>query len=82
MAQVAHNPREVALNGNVRRRAGRAVVRAMQSHQVLAEHVLPQDKQALEPLVGLIYELLKSPVATSTSRIRPDPQVTSRVGLG
>jgi type I restriction enzyme R subunit len=60
MAQVANNPRDVALNGNIRGTVQAAIVRAMQSHQVLAEHVLSQDRQAMEPLVGLIYELLKS----------------------
>lgn len=60
MAQVANNPREVALRGNIGGTVQAAVVRAMQSHQTLAEHVLQQDRQALEPLVGLIYELIKS----------------------
>lgn len=60
MAQVANNPREVALRGNIEGTVQAAVVRAMQSHQGLAEHVLRQDRQALEPLVGLIHELIKS----------------------
>jgi type I restriction enzyme R subunit len=51
MAQVAHNSRDVALNGNIRGTVQAAVVRAMQSHQALAEHLLQQDKQAMEPLV-------------------------------
>jgi len=37
-----------------------AVVRAMQSHMDLAEHVMKHDQQAMDPLIGLVYELLKS----------------------
>jgi len=59
MAQVANNPREVALNGNIKGTVQAAVVRAMLSHQAQAEHLLQQDHQALAPFTALIYELLK-----------------------
>jgi type I restriction enzyme R subunit len=60
MAQVQNNPKEVALNGNIKGTVQAAVVRAMMSHQLQAEHLLKQDQQALAPLTVLIYELLKS----------------------
>jgi type I restriction enzyme R subunit len=60
MAQVANNPREVALNGNIKGTVQAAVVRAMLSHQAQAEHLLKQDQQALAPFTTLIYELLKA----------------------
>ena len=60
MAQVANNPREAALNGNIRGTVQAAVVRAMLSHQAQAEHLLKCDQQALAPFTALIYELLKA----------------------
>jgi type I restriction enzyme R subunit len=60
MAQVENNPREVALSGNIKGTVQAAVIRAMQSHMAQAEHVLKHDQQAMSPLVGLIYEMLKS----------------------
>lgn len=59
MAQVANNPRDVAMNGNIKGTVQAAVVRAMLSHQAQAEHLLKQDQQALAPFTALIYELLK-----------------------
>jgi len=59
MAQVENNPREIALNGNIKGTVQAAVVRAMLSHQAQAEHLLKQDQQALAPFTALIYELLK-----------------------
>jgi len=59
MAQIANNPREVAMNGNIKGTVQAALVRAMLSHQAQAEHLLKQDQQALAPFVGLIYDLLK-----------------------
>ena len=59
MAQVANNPREVAMNGNIKGTVQAAVVRAMLSHQAQAEHLLKQDQQALAPFTALIYDLLK-----------------------
>lgn len=60
MAQVANNPRDVAMNGNIKGTVQAAVVRAMLSHQAQAEHLLKQDQQALVPFTSLIYELLKA----------------------
>jgi type I restriction enzyme R subunit len=60
MAQVANNPRDVAMNGNIKGTVQAAVVRAMLSHQAQAEHLLKQDQQALTPFTALIYELLKA----------------------
>jgi type I restriction enzyme R subunit len=60
MAQVANNPREVAMSGNIKGAVQSAVVRAMTSHADLAEHVMKHDQQAMEPLVALVYELIKS----------------------
>lgn len=60
MAQVANNPRDVAMNGNIKGTVQAAVVRAMLSHQVQAEHLLKQDQQALVPFTALIYEVLKA----------------------
>ncbi len=59
MAQVANNPRDVAMNGNIKGVVQAAVVRAMLSHQAQAEHLLKQDQQALAPFTALIYDLLK-----------------------
>jgi type I restriction enzyme, R subunit len=60
MAQVANNPRDVAMNGNIKGTVQAAVVRALASHQTQAEHLLKQDQQALAPFTALIYELLKA----------------------
>lgn len=60
MAQVKNNPREVAMNGNIKGSVQSALVRALNSHTDLATHVMSQDQQAMVPLVGLIYELLKA----------------------
>lgn len=60
MAQVENNPRDVAMNGNIKGSVQSAVVRALQSHGDLATHVMKNDKQAMEPLIGLIYELVKA----------------------
>lgn len=59
MAQVENNPRSVAMEGNIKGTVQAAVVRAMQSHTELAAHVMTHDQQAMDPLIGLVYELLK-----------------------
>ena len=59
MAQIKNNSRDVAMNGNIKGSVQSAVVRALDSHSTLAAHVLKHDQQALVPLVGLIYELVK-----------------------
>lgn len=60
MAQVANNPREVAMNGNIIGTVQAGVVRAMSSHATLAEQIMKHDQQAMAPLMSLIYELLSS----------------------
>ena len=60
MAQVKNNPRDVAMNGNIKGSVQSAVVRALQSHGDLAAHVMKHDQQAMAPLIGLIYELVKA----------------------
>ena len=59
-AQVANNPRDVAMTGNIVGTVQAGVVRAMTSHANLAEHVMKHDQQAMAPLVNLVYELLKA----------------------
>lgn len=60
MAQIANNPREVAMRGNINGAIQSALVRAMMSHQAQAEHLLKNDQQSLAPFTSLIYELLKA----------------------
>jgi type I restriction enzyme, R subunit len=60
MAQISQNEREVALRGNLQGTVENAVVRALTSHQALAEMLLQQDRQAMVPFVALIYELVKA----------------------
>ena len=60
VAQVKNNPRDVAMAGNIKGSVQSALVRALDSHSTLAAHVLKHDQQALVPLVGLIYELVKA----------------------
>lgn len=60
VAQIKNNPREVAMAGNIKGSVQSALVRALDSHSTLAAHVLKHDQQALAPLVGLIYELVKA----------------------
>jgi type I restriction enzyme R subunit len=69
VAQVENNPREVALNGNIKGTVQAAVIRAMQSHMAQAEHVLKHDQQAMSPLVALIYDLLKSGTNIDVSQV-------------
>jgi type I restriction enzyme R subunit len=60
MAQIAQNSKDAALRGNLPGTVEGAVVRALSSHQALAELLLQQDRQAMRPFVELIYELVKS----------------------
>ncbi|MFL6587821.1 MAG: type I restriction endonuclease subunit R [Luteimonas sp.] len=60
VAQIKNNPRDVAMNGNIKGSVQSALVRALTSHTDLASQVLKNDKQALDPLVGLLYELVKA----------------------
>ncbi len=60
VAQIKNNPRDVAMNGNIKGSVQAALVRALGSHTELATQVLRNDKQALAPLVGLLYEMVKA----------------------
>lgn len=70
VAQIKNNPRDVAMNGNINGSVQSALVRALGSHTELVTQVLKNDKQALVPLVGLLYEMVK------------DDQNIDRAGLG
>jgi type I restriction enzyme R subunit len=60
VAQIKNNPRDVAMNGNIKGVVQSGLVRALDSHTTLAAHVLKHDQQALVPLVGLLYEMVKA----------------------
>jgi type I restriction enzyme R subunit len=60
MAQVENNTREQAMKGNLRSAVEKGVVRAMRSHQVLATQVLKADKQGMDALADLIYDLIRT----------------------
>lgn len=60
VAQIKNNPRDVAMNGNIKGTVQSALVRALGSHTDLVTQVLKNDKQALDPLVGLLYEMIKA----------------------
>lgn len=60
VAQVKNNTRDVAMAGYIKGSVQSALVRALDSHSTLAAHVLKHDQQALAPLVGLIYDLVKA----------------------
>lgn len=59
VAQIKNNPRDVAMNGSIKGTVQSALVRALGSHTDLVTQVLKNDKQALAPLVGLLYEMVK-----------------------
>lgn len=60
VAQIKNNPRDVAMNGNIKGSVQSALVRALGSHTDLVTHVLKNDKQAMAPLIGLLYEMVKA----------------------
>lgn len=60
VAQIMNNPRDVAMNGNIKGTVQSALVRALGSHTGMVTHVLKNDKRALAPLVGMLYEMVKS----------------------
>jgi type I restriction enzyme R subunit len=60
VAQIENNSRDVAMNGNIKGTVQSALVRAVDSHTELVTQVLKNDKQALMPLVGLLYDMVKS----------------------
>ncbi|ALN55367.1 hypothetical protein GLE_0008 [Lysobacter enzymogenes] len=59
VAQIKNNPRDVAMNGNIKGSVQSALVRALGSHTDLVTQVLKNDKQALNSLVDLLYEMVK-----------------------
>lgn len=60
IAQVENNTREQAMKGNLRSTVEKGVVRAMRSHQELATQILKSDKQGMDALVDLVYDLIRS----------------------
>ena len=60
MAQLENNTREQAMKGNLRSAVEKGVVRAMRSHQILATQVLKADKQGMDALADLIYDLIRT----------------------
>lgn len=57
---VAINPRDVAMNRNIKGFVEAAVIRAKLSRQAQAGHLLKQDHRAFAPLTALLREFLKS----------------------
>lgn len=60
MAQVKNNTREQAKKGNLNGAVHLAVVRALESHEKMAKHILQLDRQAMPELVDVVYELLRN----------------------
>lgn len=58
MAQVENNTREQALKGNLPGAVQQGVVRALTSHQKLATLVLKSDRQSMEGLMDVTYQLI------------------------
>jgi type I restriction enzyme R subunit len=59
-AQVAENSKDQALKGNLPGAVQQAVVRAMMSNTSLATLLLKEDRQGIEMLTSMIYDMLKS----------------------
>lgn len=58
MAQVENNSREQALKGNLPGAVQQGVVRALTSHQKLATLVLKSDRQSMDGLMDVTYQLI------------------------
>lgn len=58
-AQVSNNSREQAMRGNLPGAVQQGVVRALSSHQKLAEQMLKADRSGLAALTDLIYDLIR-----------------------
>lgn len=58
MAQVENNTREQALKGNLPGAVQQGVVRALTSHQKLATLVLKSDRQSMDGLMDVTYQLI------------------------
>lgn len=59
-AQVSRNSKEQALKGNLPGAVQAAVMRAMKSTPALAKHLLREDRQGLEMLNGIVFDLMKN----------------------
>lgn len=59
MAQVERNDKTGAMKGHLPGAVETAVARAMSSHAALATLLLKSDRQSLELLTPVIYDLLK-----------------------
>ncbi|MGQ5719648.1 type I restriction endonuclease subunit R [Pseudochrobactrum asaccharolyticum] len=60
MAQIKNNPKEIAIQGNLPRAARSAIMQALSSHQKLSSLLLRDSDQALESVLFILYQLLKS----------------------
>ena len=60
MAQVGQSDKELAMKGNLPGAVQGAVVRSMNSNNVLAKLLLKNDRQAMGILTDIIYDILKS----------------------
>lgn len=60
IAQVENNSREQAMKGNLCSTVDKGVVRAMRSHQEFATQVLKSDKQGMDAIADLVYDLIRS----------------------
>lgn len=59
-AQVAENPKDQALKGNLPGAVQQAVVRAMTSNTSLATLLLKEDRQGIGMLTSMIYDMIKN----------------------
>jgi type I restriction enzyme R subunit len=69
-AQVAENPKDQALKGNLPGAVQQAVVRAMTSNNALAALLLKEDRQGIGMLTSMIYDMIKSGEAISLDDFR------------
>ncbi|UHD17389.1 type I restriction endonuclease subunit R [Thiocapsa bogorovii] len=60
MAQVENSARDLALKGSLPGAVRQGVVRALKSHQGLAMRVLREDRQAMDGLTDIVFELIHS----------------------
>jgi type I restriction enzyme R subunit len=69
-AQVAENPKDQALKGNLPGAVQQAVVRAMTSNTSLATLLLKEDRQGIGMLTSMIYDMIKSGEAIDIDAFR------------
>jgi type I restriction enzyme R subunit len=60
MAQIKNNPKEIAMQGNLPRAARSAIMQALSSHQKLSSLLLRDSDQALDSVIYILYQLLRS----------------------